>query len=420
MRIGIISTLAAEPWGGSEELWAATAQRALERGINVSVYLCRPYTLHPKWEALRRSGADLFSQSSLSWFRNRLIGRADLLTYRLGRYLRLRPLRAFLSTVPDVLLVSDCANDPPLEVIDAVEECRSTPYLILSEANVGNVFDSQYRKRLARFYHDAHLALFVAKANLIATEHQLLEKLQNARVVANPVNLESFEPVPWPEEEIVRFASVARLLAAAKGQDILLEVLSDACWNAREWQLSIYGTGFDEEYLEGLAKYYGLSRRVSFQGRTEDIRTLWQKHHALVLPSRYEGMPLVAVEAMICGRPVIATAVGGIPEWVRNEHNGFLAKAPTVDSYAAALERAWQRRADWKALGEQAREDALKLHDPNPGETLLSALVDAVVHSKGPTTHFNSVRIKDEKTFGQAKTSDRDMVTVASAMRARS
>jgi len=388
VRIGIISTLGGEPWGGSEELWAAAAQLALERGISVSVYLCRPYTLHPKWEALRRSGADLFSQSSLSWFRARILGRADLLTYRLGRYLRLRPLRAFLSTVPDVVLVSDCANDPPLEVIDAIEECRSTPYLILSEANVGNVFDSRYRKRLAHFYRHAYLALFVAKANLITTERQLLEKLLNARVVANPVNLESFEPVPWPEQEIVRFASVARLLTAAKGQDILLEALSDAGWGCREWQLSIYGTGFDEEYLKGLSKYYGLSQRVFFLGQTEDIRTLWQSHHALVLPSRYEGMPLVAVEAMICGRPVIATAVGGIPEWVHDERNGFLATAPTVDSYAAALERAWQRRAEWKDIGEQARKDALNLHDPSPGDTLLSILVKAAAHGKGRTGHL--------------------------------
>jgi glycosyltransferase involved in cell wall biosynthesis len=387
VRISIISTLGGEAWGGSEELWAAAAQLALERGISVSVYLCRPYTHHPKWEALRRSGAELFTQSSLSWFRARILGRADLLTYRLGRYLRLRPLRAFLSTLPDVVLVSDCANDPPLEIIDAIEQSRWAPYVILSEANVGNVFDSIYRKRLAHFYRHAYLALFVAKANLITTERQLLEKLLNARVVANPVNLESFEPVPWPEQEVVRFASVARLLVAAKGQDILLEILSDARWGCREWQLSIYGTGVDEEYLKGLSKYYGLSQRVSFLGRNEDIRTLWQSHHALVLPSRYEGMPLVAVEAMICGRPVIATAVGGIPEWVRDEHNGFLAPAPTVDAYAAALERAWQRRAEWKDIGEQARKDALNLHDPGPGDTLLSILIEAAVHGKGPTGH---------------------------------
>ena len=349
----------------------------MERGISVGVYLLRPYTLHPKWQDLQRSGAGLFSESSWSWFRARILGRADLLNYRLGRYLRLRPLRAFLSTDADVVLVSSGANNFPIEVINAVEKCRSTPYVILSQANVDEVFEDVYRKKLAHFYRHAYSALFVAQANLTATERQLLQKLPNARVIRNPVNLNRVDPVPWPDRDIARFASIARLFTAAKGQDLLLEVLSDARWRDREWQLSIYGKGVDEAYLRGLVKYYGLSQRVSFLGQTEDIRAVWQSHHALVLPSRYEGMPLVVVEAMICGRPTIATAVAGLPEWVRDGYSGFLACAPTAASYAAAFERAWQRRSEWEKMGTQAGKDALSLYDPNPGETLLSILMEA-------------------------------------------
>ena len=56
---------------------------------------------------------------------------------------------------------------------------------------------------------------------------------------------------------------------------------------------------------------------------------IWAEHHALVLPSRFEGMPLVVVEAMLCGRPCIVTDVGGNAELIRDGINGFLAKAPT-------------------------------------------------------------------------------------------
>ena len=376
MRIGIISAMREAAWGGSEELWAAMAHRALEVGISVSVCLLRPHARHVKWEALRRAGADLFCEPA--WCSSRFLNRADLLSYRLGNYFRRAPLRALFSTKPDVVLVSDGESIPPCEVVDVIRGRHpSTPYVILSENNTGNIPENTYRKRVARFYREAHLALFVAEANLIATERQLLEKLVNARVVRNPVNLNCLDPVDWPHEGTVSLASIARLSPYAKGQDILLEALCDDRWRCRDWRLSIYGTGICEAYFKDLSAYYGLSQRVLFHGQTEDIRAVWQAHHALVLPSRQEGMPLVVVEAMMCSRPVIATAVAGIPEWVEEGRNGFLADAATVGSYAAALERAWQRRAEWPAMGRKAREDALGLYDPTPGDTLLSIVTDA-------------------------------------------
>ena len=131
-------------------------------------------------------------------------------------------------------------------------------------------------------------------------------------------------------------------------------------------------------YFRELAAFYGLDNRVAFCGQTEDIREVWHTHHALVLPSRGEGTPLAMVEAMLCARPVIGTAVAGIPEWVRHGRNGFIADAATVGSYAVALETAWQQRAQWRTLGAHAREDALRLYDPTPDHTLLSILTQTV------------------------------------------
>jgi glycosyltransferase involved in cell wall biosynthesis len=83
------------------------------------------------------------------------------------------------------------------------------------------------------------------------------------------------------------------------------------------------------------------------------------------------------VEAMLCGRPVIGTAVSGISEWVREGRNGFLADAPVVSCFAATLETAWQQRAQWQSMGNDARHDALLLYDPAPGDTLLSIVIEA-------------------------------------------
>ena len=380
MRLGIISTMTGMPWGGSEELWATTAQRALEASIKVSICLAlRTCPNHKKLVALEHAGADVFCHSdSPLYVRGRQASRVvGILHSRLGEYLReyLSPLPAFFSTRPDVLLISEGWSIPAIEVIKAVEQYHAPrPYLILSQANGGDLPATEHRRRAAMLYKNARFALFVAESNWRATERQLTQRLVNARVLRNPINLECVDRVPWPKEKSTSFASVGRLDTFAKGQDILFEVLSDSHWRHRDWHLCLYGSGKDDIYLQELARFYGLSDRIEFCGQTEDIQRVWQKHHALVLPSRIEGTPLAMVEAMLCGRPVIGTAVAGIPEWVRDGHSGFLADAPVVKCFAATLETAWHQRENWQAMGNHGRQDALRLYDPTPGDTLLSLM----------------------------------------------
>jgi L-malate glycosyltransferase len=382
MRIGIISTMHRVAWGGSEELWAGLAEQALLAGIHVSVCLVRQRPDHHKWRALESAGADLFCEPNAWYLQNHRPARvAGVLHHRLGRFIddRISPLLGFFSTRPDVVLVSDGASIPRTDVIDAIRNQHiSKPYIMLSQSNHGEVVEPTHREKAASFYRDAQSALFVSQNNLLATEKQLLQKLSNARVIRNPVNLSSIDPVEWPRNETVTFASIGRLEVADKGQDILLEALSGERWRSRDWSLSIYGAGGDGEYIEGLAQYYGLSSQVFFRGQTENIRKLWETHQALVLPSRVEGTPLVLVEAMLCARPVIGTAIAGIPEWIRHGHNGFLADAPAANCFAAALETAWQQRSRWFKIGRTARQDALLLYDRNPYDTLLSIVMEGV------------------------------------------
>ena len=385
------------PWAGSEELWAKTAQRALQTGFRVSICLSfRPHPKHKKLEDLESAGADVFCfADSRLYVRARQFSQVARVLHRpLGEYLRerLSPLPAFFSTRPDVLLISDGGCIPSPAVMEAVwKHHLPRPYLILNQGNWGEIHgqipSTVHRKKAAAFYQDARFALFVSESNLRATERQLTQRLVNARVVRNPVNLDCIDPVPWPQEGSICFASVARLEASTKGQDILFEVLSDDQWRHRDWHLCLYGSGDDELYLKGLSTFYGLDDQLTFCGQSEDIRKVWRAHHALMLPSRVEGTPLAMVEAMLCARPVIGTTVAGIPEWVCDGRNGFLADAPTVNCFARTLETAWQHRADWQAMGISGREDALKLYDPAPADTLLSIVMSTV------RTHQNSCNV---------------------------
>jgi glycosyltransferase involved in cell wall biosynthesis len=170
---------------------------------------------------------------------------------------------------------------------------------------------------------------------------------------------------------------VGNLRVVHKGQDIVLEILSSHEWKKRNWHLNIYGNGEDEKYLKDLVKYYQLNERVTFHGKVNDIRAVWENNHILLMPSHMEGMPLAVVEAMLCGRPCVATDVGGISEWIEEDKSGFIAEAPTIASFGNAMEKAWSRLSEWETMGRNAHERAMQLYDPNPGKTLLKLITES-------------------------------------------
>jgi len=158
---------------------------------------------------------------------------------------------------------------------------------------------------------------------------------------------------------------VARLDPFQKGQDLLMEVLDQPQWRARNVHVTFVGTGQNERALRRTAKELDLPH-TEFAGFVEDIEQLWTRYHALVLPSRFEGMPLSLVEAMLCSRPSIVTDVAGHRDLVRDNINGFLAKAPTVELLDEAMNRAWENRMRLKEMGETAAADVRQWVSPDP------------------------------------------------------
>ena len=119
------------------------------------------------------------------------------------------------------------------------------------------------------------------------------------------------------------------------------------------------------QLIERLARRLGIADRVVFAGFVA-VEDIWAANHALVMPSRYEGLPLAMVEAMLCGRPVIATDVAGHREVVEDGVTGFLADAPTTPSFAAALERFWERRGEAEAIGRAGARRIRELVPSDP------------------------------------------------------
>jgi glycosyltransferase involved in cell wall biosynthesis len=221
-------------------------------------------------------------------------------------------------------------------------------------------------ERTRRALRGARRVFLVSRSNRALLERQCGLRFDNAEVIANPWKVGLGAEIAWPGDDgDTQLACVARLDPRAKGQDVLLEVLSQPRWRQRPIRLNLYGTGPCEQSLKSLAALFGLEK-LHFHGQVSDVQSIWTTNHALVLPSRLEGSPLAIIEAMLCGRPVIATAVAGNAELVRDGVNGFLAAAPTPVLLDEAMERAWSHRREWRGIGCKARSDVMKALPADP------------------------------------------------------
>jgi glycosyltransferase involved in cell wall biosynthesis len=128
--------------------------------------------------------------------------------------------------------------------------------------------------------------------------------------------------------------SVGRL-APPKDFAILVRALAELGRGSfRAW---IVGDGPDRASLEAEVIRLGLGGAVQFLGERHDVPELMAQSDLFVLSSRSEGLPLSIIEAMAAGLPVVASAVGGVPELVANA--GFIVPAADPDALAACLRR---------------------------------------------------------------------------------
>ncbi|HVS17543.1 MAG TPA: glycosyltransferase, partial [Planctomycetota bacterium] len=130
---------------------------------------------------------------------------------------------------------------------------------------------------------------------------------------------------------------VAGLLNVAKGQDLALRALARP--ELAQVELLLAGHGELESELRELAGELGVAGRAHFLGWRDDLPRLMASCDALLLPSRWEGLPYVVLQAFAAGRPVAAARVDGALELVEEGVTGTLAAAGDVADLAAALER---------------------------------------------------------------------------------
>ncbi len=172
-------------------------------------------------------------------------------------------------------------------------------------------------------------------ANSVMEEIKIYYGFANAVVLANGVNQSEFHPIANKENDYI--LSVSRL-DFRKGLLDLIDCAQIVCKD-HDIKFKIVGKGPLENSISKRIDELGLSNQVTLLGHVDrkQLISLYQNARLFVLPSHYEGLPTVLLEAMASGLPVVATNVSGCIDVIQNHENGMLVPPKEPGEMANAI-----------------------------------------------------------------------------------
>jgi glycosyltransferase involved in cell wall biosynthesis len=240
---------------------------------------------------------------------------------------------------------------------------------LIVTAHGGDVYDLPFRNywynSLARFVlSEADEVITVSKFNA--------EKLLSLGVSSNKLHVipngydeRLFKPIPaikarkklgLPLNKKI-LLSVGNLVDA-KGHIYLIGAMSLLLRKRRDLLLIIVGSGPLKKLLQSMVKKNGLEDHVMLAGgrRHEEIPIWMNASDIFILPSLQEGFPTVIPEAMACGKPVVATKVGGVPEAITSDYLGILVPPKDSESLSWAILEVLDKKWDPNIILEHAKK----------------------------------------------------------------
>jgi glycosyltransferase involved in cell wall biosynthesis len=179
-------------------------------------------------------------------------------------------------------------------------------------------------------------------------------------VLHNAVDVSQFAPSPWPETDLLRVGIVANFAPFKRHEDFL-RMAREILQTRTDVEFLVIGDDTEgrgrDLVLKQLARDLGIQDQVRFLGHRADIPELMRSLHLLVVPSRFEPFGRVVIEAMACGRPVVASRDGGIPEIIEHGRTGFLAEVGDYAGFARLALDVLQDRARWEAVSQAASDE---------------------------------------------------------------
>ncbi len=208
-----------------------------------------------------------------------------------------------------------------------------------SEIMVRPLTDIVHRRRLARLLNRCDAVVGISRAISSAAQPNVGFPSDRVNIIPNGVEDFWFEPA---DESLTGqpFLLYVGRLHSVKGVDVLVHAMAEVVQKVPTARLLIVGDGPECGALRSLVQQLKLESSVTFLGpilEREELQRLYGGARAVVLPSRSEGLSLVALEAGACGAICVATQVGGLPEVISHGETGFLVPPQDATALAQAL-----------------------------------------------------------------------------------
>lgn len=300
--------------GGAERVISILANELVKMGHEVEIFLMYD---KPIWYELD-SKIKVYNDEEA-------IGKTNIIRHIIYRHTVFKKTDAeviisFLAPVNMINIVSSFFCETRMIVAD-----RNDPRFVPSNAIVRKVRDFLYR-----------FANGVVVQNTDNKKYFSRAVQKKSTVIFNPIDLGEKRGQALRTEKKKRIVSVGRLIKQ-KNQIMLLEAFAEIHKDYPEYTLTIYGEGDYRDILEAKIKETGLEGFADLPGSKKDVFDLISDAELFVLPSDYEGMPNVLIEAMCLGLPVISTAVSGTSDLVEDGVNGRIVEVGNKEQLEKAM-----------------------------------------------------------------------------------
>jgi glycosyltransferase involved in cell wall biosynthesis len=229
--------------------------------------------------------------------------------------------------------------------------------------------------------HWCRFLVTVSNAERQAGLARRVGRREQYRVILNGIALERYAAEPHPLPGRILFVGRLR---SPKRVDLAVRALALVRRTLPEATLDVVGDGPLRDELGELAAREGVTESIGWLGTRSDVPELLAGAACLLLASDYEGCPLTVLEAMAAGLPVVATAVGGVPELVAEGETGLLVPPGRPEPIASALEAILGSPDRARAFGAAGRERARLLFSRERMVSEIGALYDELLaHATG-------------------------------------
>lgn len=258
----------------------------------------------------------------------------------------------------------------------------------------GTVFDGYFGPARTRVFLAIERVLARMSTRVIAISGRQREELlrlgiaRPEKIVEIPLGLD-LAPYAFAERGALRrelclgsevpLVGIVARLVPIKRVDVFLAAAARLAERGQDAHFVIAGDGEEGARLRRQAKDLGIEDRTHFLGWRADLRAIYGDLDVVVLTSDSEGTPVSIIEALAAGRPVVATAVGGVPDVLGRSERGLLVPVGDDGAIADALGTLLSEPAMARALASAGREHVYAVHDADSLVRRISALYTELV-----------------------------------------